>query len=233
VWEAALARQVLLYLALDLSIVGILYVCDPLIRDSLTQMPLWYWPLIYIPFILLARFENPNAPLIFNRRMSKRAIVASILLVWASLLGVFVFLHAVLYYMPTVSRFQLTLPLVNAFVSSSMLNLHAGLSEEPFKIFWINAIASVLQRKVRTDSAKRDLLWTGATISILFWDFLHEVLSHYSLFEFTVAFFVGLLLYLAVLRTGNLIVAIVAHALYDFSMSYVLILILAVIFIPR
>lgn len=233
IWQAVAARQVLLYLALDISIVGILYLCDPIIRDALTQMPLWYWPLIYIPFILLARFENPDAPLIFNRRMRKRTIVASILLVWALLLGVFFSLYAILSYMPYMSRFQLTLPFVNAFVASLMLNLHAGLSEEPFKIFWINAIAWVFQRKAWTDSAKRDLLWTGATLSILFWDLLHVVLTHYSLFEFTVTFFVGLLLYLAVLRTGNLIVAIAAHALYDFFMSHILILILTVIFLPR
>jgi membrane protease YdiL (CAAX protease family) len=130
-------------------------------------------------------------------------------------------------------RFQLALPLVGAFVASLLLNLHAGLSEEPFKVFWINAIAWVFQRKVRTDSARRDLLWIGATVSILFWDLLHVLLSHYSLFEFTVAFFVGLVLYVAVLRTGNLLVAIAAHALYDFFMSHILILILIVIFIPR
>jgi membrane protease YdiL (CAAX protease family) len=232
VWQVATARQVLLYLALDISIVGILCLLDPIVRGALAQMPLWYWPLVYGPFVLLARFENPDAPLIFNRRMRKRTIVASILLVWALLLSVFFFLYAILSYMPYMSRFQLTLPFVNALVSSLMLNLHAGLSEEPFKIFWINAIAWVFQRKARTDSAKLDLLWTGATLSILFWDFLHVVLSHYSLFEFTAAFFVGLLLYLAVLRTGNLIVAIVAHALYDFFMSHILILILTVIFIP-
>jgi membrane protease YdiL (CAAX protease family) len=153
--------------------------------------------------------------------------------VWALLLGVFVFLYAVLSYMPYMYRFQLALPLVNAFISSFLLNLHAGLSEEPFKIFWINAIAWVFRRKVQTDSARRDLLWTGAVVSILFWDFLHLVLSRYSLFEFTVAFFVALLLYVAVLRTGNLIVAIAAHALYNFFMSHILILILTVIFIPR
>jgi membrane protease YdiL (CAAX protease family) len=138
-----------------------------------------------------------------------------------------------LYLMPYTSRFQLALPYVNALVSSLLLNLHAGLSEEPFKIFWINAIAWVFQRRVRTDSARRDLLWTGATLSILFWDFLHLVLSGYSLFEFTVTFFVGLVLYLAVLRTGNLIVAIGAHTLYDFFMSHILVLILTGIFIPR
>jgi membrane protease YdiL (CAAX protease family) len=131
------------------------------------------------------------------------------------------------------SRFQLALPLVNAFISSSLLNLHAGLSEEPFKIFWINAIGWIFQRKVRTDLARRDLLWVGATVSILFWDFLHVVLSRCSLFEFTVTFFVGLLLYLAVLRTRNLIVAVGAHTLYDFFMSHVLVLILTIIFIPR
>jgi membrane protease YdiL (CAAX protease family) len=232
-WQVIAARQVLLYLALDISIVGNLSVSYPLIRDAFTQMPVWYWPLVYIPFILLARFENPNAPLVFNRTRRKRTIAASILLVWALLLSVFLFLYAILSYMPYMSRFQLALPLVNAFISSLLLNLHAGLSEEPFKIFWINAIARAFQRKVRTDSAKRDLLWTGATVSILFWDFLHVVLSRYSLFEFTVTFFVGLLLYLAVLRTGNLIVAIGAHALYDFFMSHILVLILTVIFIPR
>jgi membrane protease YdiL (CAAX protease family) len=233
VWQVITARQVLLYLALDISIVGILSLSYPLIRGAFTQMPVWYWPLVYIPFILLARFENPNAPLVFNRKTRKRTIVASILLVWALLLGVFLFLYAILSYMPYMSRFQLAVPLVNALISSLLLNLHAGLSEEPLKIFWINAIAWIFQRKVRTDSAKRDLLWTGAVVSILFWDFLHVVLSRYSLFEFTVTFFVGVLLYLAVLRTGNLVVAIGAHALYDFFMSHILILILTVIFIPR
>jgi membrane protease YdiL (CAAX protease family) len=233
VWQVIAARQVLLYLALDISIVGILYLSNPLIRDSLTQLPLWYWPLLYIPFALLARFENPNAPLIFNRRMSKRSMAASVMLVWALLLGLFFFLYAILSYMPYMSRFQLALPFVNAFISSVLLNLHAGLSEEPFKIFWINAVAWVFRRKVWTDSAKRDLLWIGATASILFWDFLHVLLSHYTLFEFTVAFFVGLLLFLAVLRTGNLVVAIGAHALYDFFMSHILILILTLFFIPR
>jgi membrane protease YdiL (CAAX protease family) len=233
VWQVIAARQVLLYLALDISIVGILSLSYPLVRDAFTQIPVWYWPLVYIPFILLAGFENPNAPLVFNRKRRKRTIVASILLVWALLLGVFLFLYAVLSYMPYMYRFQLAVPLVNAFISSLLLNLHAGLSEEPLKIFWINAIAWAFQRKVRTDSAKRDLLWTSAMVSILFWDFLHVVLSRYSLFEFTVTFFVGVLLFLAVLRTGNLVVAIVAHTLYDFFMSHILILILTVIFIPR
>jgi membrane protease YdiL (CAAX protease family) len=233
VWQVATARQVLLYLTLDILIVGILCLFDPIIRGALAQMPLWYWPLVYGPFLLLARFENPKAPLIFNRSRSKRTIAASILLVWALLLGVFCFLYAILSYMPYMSRFQLALPLVNGFISSSLLNLHAGLSEEPFKIFWINAIAWVFQHKVRTDSGKRDLLWVGATVSILFWDLLHVVLGPYSLFEFTATFFVGLLLYLAVLRTGNLVVAIGAHALYDFFMSHVLVLILTFIFIPR
>jgi membrane protease YdiL (CAAX protease family) len=160
-------------------------------------------------------------------------IAASILLVWALLLGVFFFLYAILSYMPYMSRFQLALPFVNALTSSLLLNLHAGLSEEPFKIFWVNAIAWVFQRKVRTDSGRRDLLWTAGTVSILFWDLLHVILSHYSLFEFTVTFFVGLLLYMAVLRTGNLIVAIAAHASYDFFMSHILVLILTAIFIPK
>jgi membrane protease YdiL (CAAX protease family) len=196
-------------------------------------MPLWYWPLIYIPFVLLARFENPSAPLIFNKRTRKRTIVGSILLVWVLLLGVFFALYAILSYMPYMSRFQLVLPLLNALTASLLLNLHAGLSEEPFKIFWINLIAWVCQRKVRTESGRRDLLWTAAILSIFFWDLLHVVLTHYSLFEFTVTFFVGLLLYLAVLRTGNLIAAIAAHTLYDFFMSHILILILTIIFIPK
>jgi membrane protease YdiL (CAAX protease family) len=233
VWQVIAAHQVLLYLVLDISIVVILCLCNPLVRAGLVQLPLWYWPLLYIPFALLTRFENPNAPLVFNRSMRKRTIAASVLLVWALLLGVFSFLYAILSYMPYMSRFQLALPLVNAFVSGLLLNLHAGLSEEPFKIFWINAIAWVSRRKAWTESARRDLLWIGATASILFWDFLHVLLSHYSLFEFTVAFFVGLLLFLAVLRTGNLVVAIAAHALYDFFMSHILVLILTVIFIPR
>jgi membrane protease YdiL (CAAX protease family) len=233
VWQVMAGRQVLLYLALDILIVGVLCLSNALIRDSLAQMPLWYWPLLYVPFALLARFENANAPLIFNRGMRKRRIVASVLLVWALLLGLFFFLYAILSYMPYMSRFQLALPFVNAFISSVLLNLHAGLSEEPFKIFWINAVAWIFRRKAWTDSAKRDLLWIGATVSILFWDFLHVLLSHYTLFEFTVAFFVGLLLFLAVLRTGNLVVAIGAHALYDFFMSHILILILTFIFIPR
>jgi membrane protease YdiL (CAAX protease family) len=232
-WQVITARQVPLYLALDISILIIICIFDPIIRVALVQMPLWYWPLVYIPFVLLAKFENPNAPLVFNRRGRKRTTVASILLVWALLEGVFVFLYAVLTYMPYMYRFQLALPIANAFIASVLLNLHAGLSEEPLKIFWINVIAWVFQRKMRTDSGKRDLLWVGATGSILFWDFLHVILSRYSLFEFTVTFFVGLLLFLAVLRTRNLIVAIAAHALYDFFMSHVLILILTVIFIPR
>jgi membrane protease YdiL (CAAX protease family) len=233
VWHVIGTRQVLVYLALDISIVVILCLCDPLIRDAFAQVPLWYWPLLYVPFALLARFENPNAPLIFNRGMRKRTMAASALLIWALLLGVFTFLYAILSYMPYMSRFQLALPVVNAFVSSALLNLHAGLSEEPFKVFWINGIAWVFRRKAWTDSAKRDLLWVGGTASILFWDYLHVLLSNYTLFEFTVAFFVGLLLFLAVLRTGNLLVAIAAHALYDFFMSHILILILTVIFIPR
>jgi membrane protease YdiL (CAAX protease family) len=233
VWQVIAARQVLLYLVLDISIVAILCLYDPLIRDTFAQIPLWYWPLLYVPFALLARFENPDAPLVFNRRVRKRTIAASVLLVWALLLGVFSFLYAILSYMPYMSRFQIALPFVNAFVSSLLLNLHSGLSEEPFKIFWINAIAWIFRRKAWTDSAKRDLLWIGATASILFWDFLHVLLSHYTLFEFTVGFFVGLLLFLAVLRTGNLFVAIAAHALYDFFMSQILVLILTVIFIPR
>jgi membrane protease YdiL (CAAX protease family) len=232
-WQVLAAHQVLLYLVLDVSIVAILCLCNPLARAGFVQLPLWYWPLLYIPFALLARFENPNAPLIFNRRVRKRMITASTLLVWALLLGVFFFLYAILSYMPYMFRFQLALPFVTAFISSLLLNLHAGLSEEPFKVFWINAIGWFFRPKVRTVSAGRDLLWIGAVVSILFWDFLHVVLSHYSLFEFTVAFFVGLLLYLAVLRTGNLVVAIAAHTLYDFFMSHILILILTVIFIPR
>lgn len=232
-WEVIVARQVPVYLAIDILIVGILCVFDPLVRDALSQMPVWYWPLLYVPFILLVRFENSNAPLVFNRRESKRTIALSILLVWALLLAVFFFLYAVLSYMPYMSRFQLALPFVNSLTSSLLLNLHAGLSEEPFKVFWVNAIAWVFRGKVRTESGRRDLLWTAATLSILFWDLLHVVLSNYSLFEFTVTFFVGLLLYLAVLRTGNLIVAIAAHASYDFFMSHVLVLILTFVFIPR
>jgi membrane protease YdiL (CAAX protease family) len=233
VWVVVRSRQVFLYLVLDVSIVVILYVFDPIVRVALAQMRLWYWPLVYIPFVLLAKFENPSAPLVFNRGGRKRTIAASILLVWALLLSVFFFLHTILYYMPLTSRFQLLMPLANALVSSFLLNLHAGLSEEPLKIFLINAIAWVFQRKVRTDSDRRDLLWVSATISILFWDFLHMVLGGYSLFEFTVTFFVGLLLFMAVLRTRNLIVAIGAHTLYDFFMSYDLVLILTVIFTHR
>jgi len=233
VWEVIMARQVPLYLALDISIIVIVCVFDPLARDALTQLPIWYWPLLYVPFALLAKFENANAPLVFNRRETKRTLAASILLVWATLLGMFFFLYAILSYMPYMSRFQLALPVVGALTSSVLLNLHAGLSEEAFKVFWINAIARVFQRKVRTDSGRRDLLWTAATVSILFWDLLHVVLSDYTLFEFTVTFFVGLLLYLAVLRTGNLIVAIAAHASYDLFMSHILVMILIFIFIPR
>jgi membrane protease YdiL (CAAX protease family) len=231
-WQVITARQVPLYLALDISIITILSLFDPIVRVALAQMPLWYWPLVYIPFVLLAKFENPNAPLLFNRAARKRTIAASILLVWALLLVVFFFLHTILYYMPLTYRFQLLLPLVSALVPSFMLSLHAGLSEEPLKIFWINAIAWVFQRRVQTDSGRRDLLWVSATISILFWDFLHFVSSRYSLFEFTVTFFVGLLLFMAVLRTRNLVVAIAAHTLFDFFMSYDVLLILAVVFHP-
>ena len=232
-WRVITARRVSLYLTLDVAIVITLCIFDPIVRVALLQMPLWYWPLIYVPFILLARFENPNSPLVFNGAARKRTITAAILLTLASLLVVFYFLHTILYYMPLTYRFQILQPLATALVSSLLLNLHAGLSEEPFKIFWINVIAWVFQRKVRTDSGRRDLLWAAATISILFWDFLHFVSSHYSLFEFTATFFVGLLLFIAVLRTRNLIVAIVAHTLYDFLMSYDVVLFLAVFLTHR
>jgi hypothetical protein len=81
VWQVVTARQVLLYLALDISIVGILCIFDPIIRYALAQMPLWYWPLVYVPFILLTRFENPNVPLVFNKGGKKRTIAAWTLLI--------------------------------------------------------------------------------------------------------------------------------------------------------
>lgn len=217
------ARWVPVYLVVDISIIAVLYVFFPLARLVLVEVPLWYWPVVYIPFALLTFFEKSDVPLTFNEKMKMKRLLGYLTVLTVGLLLMRKLLVA-------------TLPLTYlvqfdgnwaTFVISVLGSLHAGLSEEPFKAFWTNWIGSVLQRRFHlrigrhpltyqlNRIGKRDVVWVAGIISTVAWVYLHVLLAGYRLPDFILAIFAGIVLFFALMRTRDLRLIIVAHVLYD------------------
>jgi membrane protease YdiL (CAAX protease family) len=118
-------------------------------------------------------------------------------------------------------------PQENNFFAAILGVSHAGLSEEPLKAFITNAVAWILQRPFqlrignrsftyRVDrNKKRDVMWAAGIIAVAVWALLHIPLACYDLLSVTIAFITGIILFFLLVRTRDLRLVIVIHALYD------------------
>jgi membrane protease YdiL (CAAX protease family) len=218
-----------IYLAVDLGIIATLYSLFSAARQVLVGTALWYWPILYIPFGLLFFFERSDAPFVFNKMMGKWRLVGLSIVLTCILLAMRAFFITVASALPF--EYSPCFPPTEPFVAGVLGTIHAGLSEEPFKAFWINAIALVLQNRFRFRigkyslnyqlKIKRDAIWIAGIISVGFWAVLHVPLACYLIFDFTVAFVAGLVLFVALLRTRDLRLVIIAHVLYDYLVPIV------------
>lgn len=215
------ARWVPIYLAADLAILAVLYFLYPLARVILVGTAQWYWPVIYIPFASLIYFERSDAPFVFNKMMKAWRLAAYSILLTLILLGIREFLVTTL----PLEFSPCTVQPETSFFGAILSATHAGLSEEPFKAFGVNGIALVLQHRFRFRvgkrsldyqlSIKRDMIWIGGIISVGIWALLHVPLACFHVFDFTIAFAIGLVLFVALVRTCDLRLIIVAHVLYN------------------
>ncbi len=201
-------RRIVVYLVADLALLVTLFVFDSTVRSRIMSLPVWYWPVMFIPFGLLTVFDNSNAPLVFNVRLSSQRILGYSIATCTVLAVVTILLGSAL------PKFEY--PAVQGdLIGAVALSINAGVSEEAFKISIINIIARNLQRSAQNRIAKRDYLWISGICAVTAWAYLHVAISGYSMLQFTLALFGGFILYVALIRTKNVEVVMLSHILYD------------------
>jgi hypothetical protein len=179
----------------------------------------WYFVQGFGSLILLAALEHrQDLPLPFMDRVPYETILVVSLIGFAA-----IFLSGIV--TSLVSPFFRGLSL--AFVSNFGvgLSLHAGLSEESFKVGLTN-IAVIIIRKTfaktrskKIDSAIVVLVGTGA---VAVWAWMHAQFAYFSAESTFTVFVSGMALFLLLLLSRNYLPIVGAHILYDFLIALAL-----------
>lgn len=188
-------------------------------QRSLLVTRWWYFALGFVMLVLLAALEHrPELPLPFADHLTSTELVSLPLLGFAvmflgDIVTALVFEHLQGLSLASVSNYGLG------------LSLHAGISEESFKVGLTNIPVIVLRKRFfKTRSRKMDsaiiiLVGTGA---VAVWAWMHVQFANFSPESTFAAFLGGMGLFLILLASKNYLPLVAGHTLYDLFITLLL-----------
>jgi hypothetical protein len=178
----------------------------------------WYFVLGFVSLALLAILEHDAAlPLPFMDQLGSGAFVGAFFLLFAGLFLAEVLGSVAYGFLQSLQLVQPVRSGLTPYLTVASLSVHAGVSEESFKVLLTNLVAKPFRKVFRKKWSKRMDRWivfVVGTGAVTVWALMH--VPYVAAESILGVFLAGMLCLVAVILSRNYLPVVVAHVLYDF-----------------